>query len=65
MSVKEKHQKYRFWETKEEENKTFLFLSEGFVLNEPIKVSKIKKINGKSFSSGDRSAVFIDMKKVN
>ncbi len=41
----------------------FLFLSDIFLLNTQIEANKIIKINGKPLSSGDRSSVFIDIKK--
>lgn len=60
ISVKNKHKKYRFL-CPDLKSKAFLFLSEGFVLDVPLKVCNIKKINGNPLSSGDRSAVFIDL----
>lgn len=62
VRLKAEHKIYRPDELKNFEDKSILLLSDLFRLNRPIQSSKIKVWNGKTFSSGFRSAVFIKLK---
>lgn len=66
MKLKGEHKKYRPEHLKDCENKAILFLSNIFLLKNPIKYNQIKVLNGNKFKpKSHRAAVFIDIEKSN
>ncbi len=60
--LKDEHKKYRPDNLKGLKSKAILFISDVFILKDQIQADTIRVWNGEIFSSGHRSAVFIDLK---